>query len=410
MASTEKLPSGKYRGIYYDSAGKKRHTPAKDRKKDALADARDAEVKAKRQASAKKGALPGHTTWAEWVEVWWPTRGLEKSTDVNESLIRDRELLPVWGDEQLNQIGKADIQKWVNGLVTRKSTRGVPHTPGYVGKIYSVFRTSINAAVEEEVLLASPCVKIRLPKIPKTSARHFEHTDYETILTHLQERHREAVEFLYQTGLRPGEFAGLHWCNVYRETGWITVTDVLPRQSKTIKTRPKDEDSREVPLTTRALEILAKWERDIPPGAGCGMPHSDGKACRSDLVFRQRNGSPLSLTSITDVFGRALTKAKVTGTLYGLRHSFATKLAEAGVDAFEISRLMGHAKLEQSLTYVHRTKAARLRILGALGDPAASSLRLVGGTERGMDRGMSAPSSTLPDTPSEDAPQAGLPA
>jgi hypothetical protein len=104
----------------------------------------------------------------------------------------------------------------------------------------------------------------------------------------------------------------------------------------------------------------------------------------------------------------ALKRAKIpAGTLYSARHTFASRLAEANVDPFEIARLLGHATVRQSMNYVHRTAAARLRVLAALGDPAASALQVVNGVGRGTERGTSASSSALPEAPSEAPRQAG---
>jgi integrase len=407
MATTEKLPSGRYRGVYYDSAGKKQHTPVKDRKRDALADAREEEVKAKRVASAAAETLPGHTTWGAWCEVWWPTRDIEKSTDASEAYTRDRELVPQWGEQEMAKIGQREVQAWVTGMTKRKTEAGTPFSPGYVARVYGLFRSSMSAAVPG-VLTASPCVRITLPTVGKTSNRHFEPEEVKAFLPRLRyQRHREIVEFMIETGLRPGEMAGLHRHRILRTSGWLIVADAYMSLVKTIKSVPKDEDAREIPLTTRALEILDRWRREVPAREGCGLEHTNGRKCPSDLVLRQMNGAPLSLTSFRDVLGRALEKAGLApGSPYDIRHSFATRLAEAGVDPFEIARLMGHADVKQSMTYVHRTAAARARILAALGDPAATDLRLVDGVGRGIERGTSTVSRALPGTPTETPSQA----
>lgn len=381
MASAEHLPSGHWRGVYRDAAGAKRSVKGTfARKSDAREAAQEAEVRARRKVAAATGTLSARTKYADWCEVWWPQRNLEASTEDNERRIRERFLIPQWGEEPLNTIGKHAVQPWVNGLAKQ-------HSPAYLARIYGVFRASILAAVEREVLLANPLAGIKLPTIPKTSRRHFEQDEIDAFLPLLKPRHRQVCLFMMDTGLRPGEFAGLHHDHV--RGGWITVADVLVDRGHAIKSRPKDEDARLVPLTGRTSDILDEWKEAIPPGGGCGIPHANGRPCRSDLVFRQTNGSPLSLSSFHDILRRMLAKAGVgEGTLYSLRHTYGSRLAENGVDAFEISRLMGHSDVNQSTTYVHRTTAARGRILAALGDPAATGLSVVGqrGTERGTDR------------------------
>jgi integrase len=388
VASAERLPSGKWRGVYRDAAGNKQNVKGTfERKTDAREAAQEAEVKARRKVAAATGNLSARTKYRQWLDTWWPERNLQVGTDDTEVRIRDTFLITQWGESQLNAIGKRVVQPWVNSLARK-------HSPGYVARIYGVFRASILAAVELEVLDANPLAGVKLPTVPKTSRRHFEQDEIDLFLPKLRLRHRQVCEFLMDTGLRPGEFAGLHHSRV--RGGWITVADVLVDKGRAIKSKPKDEDAREVPLTTRAQEILDEWKEAIPPDIGCEIPHANGKACRSDLIFRQHNGSPLSLTSFRDVLTRALTKVGIPdGTLYSLRHTYGSRLAENGLDVFEISRLMGHEDINMSKTYVHRTTAARGRILAALGDPAATGLTVVGrGTPRGTDPGNQALSPT----------------
>lgn len=381
MASAERLPSGKWRGVYRDAAGRKQRVKGTfGRKTDAREAAQEAEVRGRRKVAAATGTLSARTRYADWLAVWWPQRDLAVDTEDNERRIRDSYLIPQWAEVPLNGIGKRAAQPWVTSLAKK-------HSPAYVARIYGVLRASILAAVEREILEGNPLAGVKLPTVPRTSRRHFEPDEIEAVLPYLKPRHRQVVQLLVDTGLRPGEFAGLHHHRV--RGGWITVADVLVDKGRLIKSTPKDEDAREVPLTSRAQEILAGWREEIPPGAGCGVPHDDGKACRSDLICRQTNGSPVSLTSFRDVFGRALAKAGVAeGTLYSLRHTFGSRLAENGVDAFEIARLMGHSDVNMSANYIHRTAAARARVLAALGDPAAAGLTVVGqrGTPRGTDR------------------------
>ncbi|MDA3624297.1 tyrosine-type recombinase/integrase [Saccharopolyspora sp. WRP15-2] len=386
MASTEKLPSGNWRGLYYDAEGRKRRVQGTfPRKKDALDAAQEAEVRARRRATlATDGALSASLKWGDWCDIWWPTRQLEDSTKESERKVFNKHLYQPWGDVPLNRISRRMIQDWVNEL------RQTVQTQGFLLRVYSLFRTSIIAAVDRGILEANPCVSIKIPRPPKTRRLHLEADRFSTLLQAMHtERYREAVEFLWDTGLRPGELAGLHRDHV--EDGWLVVAQVWT--GKAIKSYPKDDDVREIPLTARAQELLVKWERETPTGSGCCLPHLAGKACRSDLAFRQPNGNVLDLNNFYHVVHRGAVRAKLPSGVspYTFRHSYGTRLADAGVDAFELSRLLGHSKLEQSLTYVHRSEAARSRVLAALGDEEMGKLHIVGrdlprGTQRGTQR------------------------
>jgi integrase len=49
-----------------------------------------------------------------------------------------------------------------------------------------------------------------------------------------------------------------------------------------------------------------------------------------------------------------------------LRHTAGTRLAEAGVDAFTIKDILGHASIQTSAIYVHATSEGKRRAVEAL--------------------------------------------
>ena len=89
----------------------------------------------------------------------------------------------------LNEISRVNTQKWLNKLTPK-------HKPGYVRRIYGVFRASVMAALDEEILLASPLVSIRLPMVPQTSRRHFEEKELENLKKFLLPRFQQIVDFM----------------------------------------------------------------------------------------------------------------------------------------------------------------------------------------------------------------------
>ena len=52
--------------------------------------------------------------------------------------------------------------------------------------------------------------------------------------------------------------------------------------------------------------------------------------------------------------------------LHSLRHTFLTRLGEAGADAFEIMRLAGHSSVSTSQRYVHPTPESLERVMERL--------------------------------------------
>src|SRR5690242_12739135 len=109
MASTEKLPSGRWRGVYRDSSSRKQHTIPFDRKSDAREAAVDAEAKARRQSAAKAGTVSAGITWGEWWSIVSADRVFESDAGRTEEQLVRGYVQPRWDDVPLNKIEQRDI-------------------------------------------------------------------------------------------------------------------------------------------------------------------------------------------------------------------------------------------------------------------------------------------------------------
>jgi integrase len=149
---------------------------------------------------------------------------------------------------------------------------------------------------------------------------------------------RRILTVLLNTGLRRNELLSLRWKNVDLNRGELTV----------IKTNAKSKKARIVPLNQPAREALRGLPRDY------------------DLIFRNpTTGRPIH--DIKTAFKAACRRAKsdpddpkdpgITGLrLHDLRHTFATRLDEAGVPITTIMRLLGHSTIAMTLRYAHSSE------------------------------------------------------
>ena len=135
------------------------------------------------------------------------------------------------------------------------------------------------------------------------------------------------------TGLRRGELLSLRWADIDRVARVLNV-----RGEGT-----KSGDSRAVPLNREALETLTVWSddagsKDDTPSAGLIFPGDDGE----------------EMGTLKTGFTAILRDAKIVGfRFHDLRHSFASKLVQAGVDLNTVRELLGHADLKMTLRYAH---------------------------------------------------------
>lgn len=373
MASYEKLPSGLYRGVYY-AHGKKHHTKAPhfERALDAQHAAEDLASKARREVHRSRGTLSASTGYGDWWPLWWDKRLVEESTKRTELYMMKKHIVPQWRTYGLDEITHEESSDWRDHLLRTESRN-------YACKIWYLFQGSMTYAVKSGVLNGSPCVGITITRSNRPSGRRIEDDEFEALRSGLRRDYRDQVDLLADTGMRPGELGGLHTYSVPRAMDWLEIQDALASKLDYIRSSPKDEEARAVPITERAGDILERLKHSAR-GTSCGLKHTEGIRCRGDLLIRRIGGEPMSLDNLRDAMNRACVRLGITLiTPYDLRRYFASRLAEKNVDAFEIARLMGHATLEQAMEYVRRTAAARSRALAALGDTRFGQLVVVQG-------------------------------
>ncbi|WP_162830511.1 site-specific integrase [Amycolatopsis thermalba] len=410
MASTEKLPSGRWRGLYRDADGRKRRVSGTfDRKSDALDAAVEEQAKAKRKAAAADGRLSARTPWGAWWEIVRENRHFESDAGRTEAALVRGYVMPRWRDVPLNQITQRDIQRWVDQLERGKAPVDMvdpkfeprPLSASYVQRIYSPFRVSITAALEEGVLDASPCAGVKLPKRQKRPKKFVSTDEATKLAAELRSDYADAVAFMLDTGLRPGELTGLHAHRVDLDAGVITVAETYVYREKKIRPWPKDRDAREIPLSARAVEVLRRRLAGRDLREPCGIEHMRGEKCRHPLVFLTDAKRPLNRDTLAYHLRKAAEAVGVEAKSgYALRRGFATRLAEGGLDVFQLAEVMGHADINLSREYVQATSTARARVLAALGDSPKLTAIDGGVGRRGTERG-----TDLDNQPSRSAPK-----
>jgi len=155
-------------------------------------------------------------------------------------------------------------------------------------------------------------------------------------------RRQAALSVAYGAGLRVAEVSGL-------KVGDIDSERMLLRVE-----RGKGGQYRNAMLSADMLALLRQWWK---VGRRQGVTHPKGW-----LFPGQHAGKPISSRQwrrIVVEAARAADIAKRVGP-HTLRHSFATRLLEDGVDIRVIQALLGHAKLENAAFYTKvATRTAR---------------------------------------------------
>lgn len=78
------------------------------------------------------------------------------------------------------------------------------------------------------------------------------------------------------------------------------------------------------------------------------------RSIKTDLVFCSQAYTPLEPGHLRRAFRLALKKARIDDFhFHDLRHTFATRLIQAGVDSYKVQRLLGHKSPTMTQRYAH---------------------------------------------------------
>jgi integrase len=139
---------------------------------------------------------------------------------------------------------------------------------------------------------------------------------------------RPMVLLALNTGMRRGELLSLQWSDVNLAAKLVTVTGVNAKSGHT----------RRIPLNAEALAVLEGWQGRQERTDGLVFPGADGG--RMDNINRSWRGVASAAKLVDFKF-------------HDLRHSFASKLVQAGVDLYTVKELLGHSEIAMTEKYSH---------------------------------------------------------
>ena len=283
---------------------------------------RDAEALfALRRSEIVRGVFrrPVKMTFEEFGE-----RYMEHAKANKRSWLRDeqmyRKLKEFFGSErELTDCNPADIEGYK--LNRRKEVSG-----STVNRELALLKRMFNLAIDWELFRdLNPVRKVKFFKEFNTGTRVVSAEEEEKLLRNAAPFLQDLIRFALNTGLRTGELFTLCWSNVDFEKNILNVF------------APKTQKTRGVPINSGARKVLEAW----------------ALGRKSEFVFyNYETGKPF--VDLKTGFARACKKAGITGvTWHTLRHTFASRLVNRGVDIVTVQQLLGHSAVTVTMRYTH---------------------------------------------------------
>lgn len=210
----------------------------------------------------------------------------------------------------------------------KSKRREAGRAPKTVNNELTLLSHAFNLAMKEwEMVSVNPVIRVSREKVNNLVERWLTYAEEESLLAVSPEWLRELIIFAIYTGLRKGEIIRLKWSQI----------DFSRRTLTILEQKNKGKDT--LPLNQRALDVL-KAKSQIRQING--------------YVFNNHVGNPLDPRNILRSFYDARKRAGLDGLrFHDLRHTFATRLAQAGVDLYKVQKLMRHKTPIMTQRYAH---------------------------------------------------------
>jgi integrase len=282
-------------------------------------------------------------TFSQFAQAWLhemaasAIRPLKPSTVSFYRTLLNTYLLPAFGERRLNSLTRGDISEFVESLMHRgMKTGSIRNIAGLLGRI-------MKAAASKGALPANPCGGIALPKRDVSPVRALRVREQQKIeQAAAQDKNGLAVLLALFTGMRIGEICALKWEDVDLAKGVVNVRGTLQRiasegaggKTQLVFGTPKSAyANRSIPLTPT---LARRLETEMG-----GRPDGYVVTCRGGFAeprtLRYRFAGILKAAGVGHV------------CFHSMRHTFATRCVETGMDVTTLSRLLGHSSVKMTL-------------------------------------------------------------
>ena len=367
FGSAKELPSGRFQASFPDPSGAL--TPSGSPKRVNAPRTYSTRARATAWLQQQEDALergdwvrPGSETEQrvvtvdEYTRVWLETRKLKPRTKDEYGRLLRNHIVPTFGELPVSSVSPALVRAWYSTLA--------PDKPTARAHAYSLLRTIMNTAVDDEFVSANPCRVRGAGSTPTLVDIEVATPDQVTVLAAgMPARLSIAVNLTAWCALRRGEILELRRKDVDTERGLLHVDRAVVWLGGAIVGTTKTGRKRPVVVPPHLMPaVRAHLEVHVPDG-----PEA--------ILLTGRDG----VTRLhPDSLRRAWKKTKKAADMpsmrfHDLRHTGATWATEAGGSLAEVMDRLGHSTSAAAMRYQHVVDKRQDTLAAALSEMAERS-------------------------------------
>ncbi|MBY0383850.1 site-specific integrase [bacterium] len=366
MEKIKRKDGVKYRERIY-IGGQEFKSPCFEKKSDAIA---WKSVKlAERRVFDSTGVMPAmKSVWNDMkfkdFAKWWIThrvapRSSLRTVERYEATLKNH-IYDFIGELHLSQITREHADQLIAKL------REAKHNPVGTNLIMGVFKQVVNEAFKQEKIAKYPFADYAKVKEPKRDDHFMSAEEIEKFLdVNKDDPHYWLYVIAMNTGMRRGELAGLLWDRVDFEKGFIHISRLRDRNGLADRTKTRNSQRR-IPMSHVVRE---------------GLTYLKERGLHPEYVFCTSYGKPFDEGHAYWYFRRAQKRAGLTNhyRFHDLRHTFASHFVMNGGSLYDLQKVLGHARFDETQRYAHLTpehlaKSINIVSFGGKPPPAPSEI------------------------------------
>jgi len=304
-------------------------------------------------------------TYKNWLEEW--LNNFIKISNKQRTFERYKNIiylhiLPHLGDYNIEDLSPIILQKFISNLSkngNKRTKKGL--SSNYINGIVSIIQNSLKTAHILGLVTDYNADKIKRPKIIEKQVVCFtiyEQKKIEKFIAESNQQKLKGVILCLYIGLRIGELLALTWNDIDFTKNTLSVTKschdgYIDGKHCVIVDTPKTENSiRQIPLSKPIISLLKQLK----------------KTTQSKYVISY-NSKPILVRSYQRTFELLLKKLKIQHKgFHALRHTFATRALECGMDVKSLSEILGHKNATITLNrYAHSLWEHKANMMDKLG-------------------------------------------
>ncbi len=314
-----------------------------------LAEMRAEEVAAREVAENEQHRQ--RLTFADLADAWMTWANQNKKSARTDRSRLDIHILPLIGSMVAADITTQDIETVKNYLLSKPTQKtGKPLSPESLIQCLGLIRSIFNLAADTGLLDVRNPVRLTRKRgrggivVQRPNNRRLRvltRAEIEKLiadaLAHNNPDMADIIVLAADTGLRLGELCALMMDHFTPESGRITILESKSGQSRVVYAGTLWPNS--LPMLARRKDVLR---------SGYLFPGRDGGR-RYDNQVGKRFCTMAARCGLND----GIDDPRLRAVFHSLRHTFATRQLEAGLDIYTLSKLMGHADISTTEIYLH---------------------------------------------------------